>query len=244
MTNSKNITATEGRLTSNINNLVRNSINNSGIEQRIIESAESSKPHSGVVVKFYPHLDKALVKLSNNKSVYCHILHLFGGELLDLFTPLGEKSFCETLREPCVVPRAELNCFVTDIGNKTSHEWLLVGYYNNEELIGVNPAEPGNVKIVTRGGMNQFWIKFGYDGLDLRLPNTATINKGEMNDDMEPVDYASAGDVYTRDEVYCKDEVYTKDEVDELIKKAIEEALDDNDDGDGEEENNDTTGGY
>lgn len=238
MTNSKNITATQGRLTSNINNLVRNSINNSGIEQRIMASAESSKPHSGVVVKFYPHLDKALVRLDNNRDVYCHILHLFGGELLDLFTPLGEKSFCDTLKEPCVIPRAELHCFVTDIGDKTSREWLLVGYYNSEELIGINPAEPGNVKIVTRGGMNQYWIKFGYDGLDLRLPDTASINVGEMNDDMEEQDYADAGDVYTKEEVYNKEEVYTKEEVDELIQNAIHEALNNTE----EDDTNDTTG--
>lgn len=238
MTNSKNITATQGRLTSNINNLVRNSINNSGIEQRIMASAESSKPHSGVVVKFYPHLDKALVRLDNNRDVYCHILHLFGGELLDLFTPLGEKSFCDTLKEPCVIPRAELHCFVTDIGDKTSREWLLVGYYNSEELIGINPAEPGNVKIVTRGGMNQYWIKFGYDGLDLRLPDTASINVGEMNDDMEEQDYADAGDVYTKEEVYNKEEVYTKEEVDELIQNAINEALNNTE----EDDTNDTTG--
>lgn len=240
MVTSKNITATEGRLTSNFDKFVRHSINNSGIEQKIVESVDSSKPHSGRVLKFYPHLDKALVELSNKRKVYCHILHLFGGELLDLYTPLGESSFCDTLKEPCVIPRVELTCFVTDIGNKSSREWLLVGYYNNEELIGINPAEPGNVKIVTRGGMNQYWIKFGYDGLDLRLPDTVSTNVGEMDKDMEPVDYASTGDVYTKDEVYNKEEVYTKEEVEELIKNAIEEIVNTNN-GE-EEEDNDTTG--
>ena len=44
---------------------------------------------------------------------------------------------------------------------------------------------------------------------------------------MEEVDYADSTNVYTKQEVYNKTEVYTKEEVDELISKAIAEALGD-----------------
>ena len=47
--------------------------------------------------------------------------------------------------------------------------------------IGINPASQGNLKISTDGGTNQFWIKFGYDGLDLRLPGESTTNIGNMD---------------------------------------------------------------
>ena len=85
----------------------------------------------------------------------------------------------------------------------------------------MNPASPGNFKIISIGGTNQFWIKFGADGLDLRLPKAATLNVGDMDKNMEEVDYADSTNVYT------KDEVYTKEEVDELIAQKIAEALGD-----------------
>ena len=91
----------------------------------------------------------------------------------------------------------------------------------------MNPASPGNIKLASRGGTNQFWIKFGSDGLDLRLPKATTTNVGDMNKNMLPVEYASS------DTVYTKAEVYTKEEVDELIAQKIAEVL-------GEEED-DTT---
>ena len=88
-----------------------------------------------------------------------------------------------------------------NIHDADSNEYLLLGYYSNEELIGINPASQGNFKIVTRGGTNQFWIKFGYDGLDLRLPGKTTINAGDMDSTMESVDYPLTNDVYTKSEV-------------------------------------------
>ena len=50
-----------------------------------------------------------------------------------------------------------------------------------------------------------------------------------MDKDMAPIDYADSSNVYT------KEEVYTKQEVDELISKAIAEALN------GEDDTDDTT---
>ena len=75
------------------------------------------------------------------------------------------------------------------------------------------------MKICAVGGTNQYWIKFGHDGLDIRTNNEPTIKVGDMDADMSNVDYANS------DDVYSKDDVYTKEEVDDLIAQKIAEAL-------------------
>ena len=223
-----NSTITQGRMEQAINHAV-NRVTGPQITQQINDAVASERIHTGRVTKFYHYLDKAEVDLDfSNEKVLCKILHRFGGELIDLFTPVADEvTFCDNLKEPCIIPRGTLHCLVLNISDEDSDEWLLLGFYQNEDLVGLNPAEPGNIKIVTRGGTNQFWIKFGYDGLDLRLPETSTMNVGDMDRDMTPVDYANSDTVYTKEEVYNKTEVYTKEEVDELIRQRIAEALGD-----------------
>jgi hypothetical protein len=229
MKTSKNITVTPNRMEQSINNAV-NRVMGPQIVQQINDTVLGDRLRIGVITKYYHFLDKAEVEFSDSSTQICRILHRFGGELSDYYTPSGDEDYCDDLHEPCIIPRAELEVAVANI--QDSDEPLILGFMESE-LIGVNPATPGNLKIVTRGGTNQFWIKFGYDGLDLRLPDTASTNVGDMDSDMTPVDYANTDSVYTKDEVYNKQEVYTKEEVDELIGNKIAEFL-------GEEED-DTT---
>ena len=220
--NSNDITPTQGRLRAAIDNAVTKPIIPQVLPE--IETAvEKERIRTGVITKFYPYLDKAMVELDNSDEVVlCKILHRFGGELIDLYTPSADSSdYCDELHEPCVIPRASLNCLIVNIDDADSEEYLILGFYQNDEFIGLNPAAPGNIKIAFRGGTNQFWIKFGSDGLDLRLPKAVTLNVGDMDKNMEEVDYADSTNVYT------KDEVYTKEEVDELIRQRIAEALGD-----------------
>lgn len=230
----KKSTITQGRMEQAIDRAVSR-VAGPQITQQINEAVENERIRTGTITKFYHYLDKVEVELDNsNEKVLCKILHRFGGELLDLYTPSADSyNFCDDLKEPYVVTRETLHCLVLNISDMDSDEWLMLGYYQNEEFVGLNPASPGNIKITSIGGTNQFWIKFGADGLDLRLPDTATTNVGDMDKNMTPVDYASSDTVYTKEEVYNKTEVYTKEEVDELISKAIAEAI-------GEEED-DTT---
>lgn len=209
---SSNITSTEGRLKENLKGIVENVIDNNGIDKKIQEAIDNFKIRTGEVTRFYHYLDKAEVKISNsNQKVVCKILHRFGGELIDYYTPVADRmGYCEKLKEPCIFPRGQLHCVVLNIHDEDSEEWLLLGYYSNKELVGVNPASPGNFKIVTRGGVNQYWIKFGYDGLDLRLPNDISTEVGEYNSDMEekiPIDASNT---------------YNKEEIDELLKSYDE----------------------
>lgn len=198
MADSKNITATKGRLTRNLDKIIGKSIDSREIEKMVDTKVQESKAATGIVTKFYQHLDKAEVQLDGSKKkVLCRILHRFGGELIDFYTPNGDRKFCDKLKEPYIKPRGGLHCFVV----QTQKEWLLLGYFQKDELVGINPAAMGDMKIVTRGGVNQYWIKFGYSGLDIRSSTTPVTNVGEMNDDMEEVNYASADKVYSREEL-------------------------------------------
>lgn len=226
--NTNDITPTRGRLKEALDNAVTNRALPQ-ITRQIETTVDEEKIRTGRVVKFYHYLDKALVELDNtDETVLCKILHRFGGALIDLYTPSADTiDYCDDLHEPCIIPRGDLNCLIINIHDSDSEEYLLLGYYQNEEFVGLNPASPGNFKIISIGGTNQFWIKFGADGLDLRLPDTATTNVGDMNKNMTPIDYANSDTVYTKEEVYNKTEVYTKEEVDELIAQKIAEALGD-----------------
>jgi len=200
--NVKDITVTKGRakeaieggVTKVFGTKVSNQINNAVAEERI---------RTGVITKFYPYLDKAEVKLDNvNKKIICKILHRFGGDLIDFYTPSSsEKSFDDNLKEPCIIPRAAQHVCVLSIHDADSAENIILGYYQNEEVVGMKPAEPGNMKLTSITEPNLYWLQFGKDGLDLRLPKQATTNVGVTPNTMENVEYTQKGDVYTKDEV-------------------------------------------
>lgn len=220
----KDSTITTGRLEQSIEHAV-NRVAGPQITQQISNAVEDERLRTGRVTKFYHYLDKAEVKIDHSgELVLCKILHRFGGDVLDLYTPVAsEESFCDELKEPCIIPRHGLNCLVIKIHDEDSEENLILGYYENEEIVGLNPAAPGNFKIATRGGTNQYWIKFGHDGLELRLPENGSMDIGEIPDEMENKEYADSTNVYTKEEVYNKTEVYTKEEVDELIAQKLAE---------------------
>ena len=198
MADSKNITATKARVATKLNQIIDRNMDNRQLTRTMEEKVNNARAVTGVVTKFYPYLDKAEVKIDDSKKkVLCTILHRFGGELIDFFTPNGDKTYCDKLKEPCIKPRGDLNCFII----KAKKEWLLLGYFQSEEIIGVNPASMGDMKLVTRGGANQYWIKFGYAGLDIRSSTTPVTNVGETDDDMDELNYANTKDVYTKEEL-------------------------------------------
>ena len=240
---SKEITVTDDRLLKALNEPVGSIINNK-VPNMIKKATDETKLFTGTITRFFPYLDKAKVKLNgSNKTVLCKILHRYCGDMIDFYTPRAyEETYDEDLHEPCVVPFAQQNVCVLKINDADSEEYLILGYYNNEDIVGLNPAKPGNFKIASLMPTNVFWFKFGVDGIEYRLSSEPTMSVGELDEDMKPVEYANSDDVYTkedsyskedlytRDEVYNKEEVYTKEEVDELIKKAVKKALGDDDD--------------
>ena len=234
-----NKTVTDARFKEALKRQVTPIINET-VPQQIEEAVDNVTMKAGRVTKFYPYLDKAEVQLyDSNKKVYCKLLHKFFGELMDFYTPLAEEeAYCDVLHEPCVVPRLAVNCFVVNVQDGTN-DWLLVGYYpNSDEIVGLAPAKPGNVKFSYINGLNEFWLEFGRDGLDVRLPSEVKSEVGRLKGDMRSVRYAKSDEVYGKDEVYTKgevyprtdvytksevyprSEVYTKEEVDELIDEG------------------------
>lgn len=207
------ITPTKGRLLKAYENGLGKLVNKE-ISSQVKTNVNGVKIQTGVVTKFYPYLNKAEVNIDKtNKKIICKILHRYGGAVIDLFTPLGEtKTFCKNMKEPCIIPRGLLRCLVADI-NDDSNEYLLLGYYENDEMIGLNPAEPGNVKLAVIGGISQYWIKFGVGGLEFRSKNKPLTKVIENDEDAKDVTYASS------------DDVYTKAEVDKLLEDLKEEII-------------------
>ncbi len=183
-----------------------------GINNKILKVAFDSKMQIGVMTKFYPYLDKSEVKLRNNSLILCRNLHHFSGNLIDFFTPEGESDYCNELKEPCIIPREEIECLILDV-NDSTNDYILVGYLGIEELIGMNPAKPGNLKLVSKTDDNEYWIKFGGDNLDIRVPEGLVMNQGRLDEEMETVDYINSNNFYT------------KEEVDKKIEEAIANAL-------------------
>lgn len=192
----KNMTITDTRLLQSLSGPV-NEIIKSSVPQQINKVAESLGLKTGVITKFYPYLDKAEVKLDKDgKTVLCRILHRFGGDMIDFYTPLEyEESFDEGLNEPCIIPRASHHVCVLQISDADSEENLLLGHYNNDDVVGFKPAKPGNIKLMSITEPNLYWIEFGPDGLNLRLPDNPSIETGTL-----PVEMTD-GSVYTKKEI-------------------------------------------
>lgn len=238
------ITVTDARMKQALSIPVNNIVNET-VPQMIRRATDTVSIRTGVVTKMYPYLDKFEVNLDNSEdTVLCKRLHLFGPDLWDLYTPLADRKEVNKKHEPYYVPRFKMHCAVLNIHDEDSTEHLLLGFFPNEELVGLNPAQPGNLKLSSLSSeVNQFWIKFGKDGLDLRLPKSTATKVGKLDNDMEDITYADSTDVYTKDECYNKEEVYnkeecynknecynqqevyTKEEVDELIAEKVAEAV-------------------
>lgn len=201
MSGFKNITITEGRTRNAIKNMITTSIMPE-VNKNVAKAVDEERIKTGVITKYYPYLDKAMVKLdSDNKEVLCKILHRFGGDMVDFYTPLeNEKLYDESIDEPYIIPRASHNVCVLQIHDSDSDENLILGYYQNKDIVGFTPAKEGNIKLMSITEPNLYWIEFGPDGLNLRLPTNPSIEQGDLPSEMENGDF------------------YTKEEIDDLLK--------------------------
>ena len=249
--NSKNVTVTEGKFLSKLDK-----INQSSIEKTVPQAIENAlndvKIRTGIVLRFYPYIDKAKVKLDDTgKNLMCKVLHRYGGDLIDFYTPLAyDDGYDDTLHEPYIIPKSSQNVCVLNIHDKDSDEHLILGYYQNEEIVGFNPAKPGNIKIMSVcEDKNEYWIKFGKDGFNYKLPNKPNIQVGDVYDDkgVTDLDYVDSDNVYTKEEVDNLLSVYESILTDyENRIKSLEEVIVSNANPNNAENNNptqDDTGG-
>lgn len=215
MKTTNDITLTNGREFKTLDIVVNKVIDNRKIEQTIEETVDAAKIRTGKINKFYPYLDKAEVKLDNiSKPVLCKILHFMGGVLIDFFTPEGEMSFCETLNEPCILPREELHVLVADISNQDNKEMLILGYYHPNDITGIKPAQQGYFKITNIGATNIWGIEIGNGEIKVSTNEGVKFTEGEFHADDTVINYAN------------DKEIYTKDEVNELLAQMKQEIID------------------
>lgn len=197
--NSKNITDTNSRLLTVLNGISQDVYNNQNVENRINEIVQENLISTGKITKYYPSLNKSEVLIDDtNKKVICKNLSFMGGDLMFLYTPVGDRSFCEKLKEPCVIPRGRLSCLVANI-NSGDDEYLMLGYYLRDDLVYYNPSKQGNFKILATGSINEYSLKFGMDGLKL-----------VVNDKIEKKEIKGMDTIVTTEE-------YSKEEIDELL---------------------------
>ena len=96
---SDNVTVTQGRMKQAFSNSIGKIVKNE-TTKIVKEAIDNSKISAGVVTKFYPYLDKAEVQILNSdKKVLCKILHRFGGELIDFYTPNGDFVYDNEMRK-------------------------------------------------------------------------------------------------------------------------------------------------
>ena len=214
MKNSNNVTVTNARVISAMSPIIK-SVVEPNIKKEIKKEVNTSKIHTGILTKYYPYLDKAEVKV-DNKLILCKILHRVHGSLVDFFTPTGDSSFCEKLKEPCIIPQGELDCLIADINDNTK-EQLLLGFFLKNDVLYTSPANPGHYKITNLGATNEWGLDIGDGNIKLDSSDGVTFTEGLVQKENTIVEYA------TSDNVYGKKEVYTKKEVDNAIKKAIDD---------------------
>ena len=197
--NSKNITDTSSRLLKNLNTVNQQFYNNQNVEFKINDAVTDSMITIGKVLKVYPALNKSLVQLHDGREVVCVNNLVLYGDVTLLYTPVGDRMYCDKMHEPCVVPRSRLDCVVSPFNNGTD-EWILLGYYNTKEFVGFNPSKQGNIKLLAFGSLGEYSIRFGVNGLE--LVTHGEITKTEIDD--------FGNDVSTP--------MYSKEEVDDLLK--------------------------
>lgn len=229
MVDSKNITATKGRLQEGLDKVTSNMIDKT-VPSQINEAVDKVKIRTGVITKFYPYIDKAEVKLDfSGKKVLCKILHRCGGDLIDFYTPSAyETDYDDNLHEKYIIPMASQNVCVLHIHDSDSEENLILGYYMNEEIVGYNPAKPGNIKIMgICQDSNEYWFKFGFEGFKYKTHSAPSRQIGDVHTEegVEEVSYANSKNVYTKEEVDKLIEdierqttSYTKEEIDAMLE--------------------------
>lgn len=207
MTSQEN-TDTDGRLKKLLQTTVGEQLAKS-TDKKITQAIDDASIKTAIVTKFYPYLDQAEVQLNNNKKVLCRLSHRFMGSIIDFYTPDGDRSFCNTIKEPCIIPRDTLNCFVAPVDDDI--EYVLLSYFTKDDLLGFSPPGSGCMKIFNFRATNEDYIEFCGDGLKIMARKPIESKYGEYSDDITEVQYSDEiGNVYDKNETYSRDEIDEK----------------------------------
>ena len=150
MNTSKDLTLTEGRAREAMDN-VFTELTMPKVTDKVKTAVEEERIRTGVITKFYPYWDKAEVKLDNTGTkILCKILHRYGGDMIDFYTPSADRQvFDDERKEVCIIPKARHNVLVLKIHDSDSDENLILGYYQNKDIVGFEPAKKGHMKLMS-----------------------------------------------------------------------------------------------
>jgi len=216
-----NKTVTDSRVRNALYGHFKTFLDGEKIPEQINRAIEEHSIKKGKVIEVYHYLDTSLVELSDGETVEAYHLHRTLGNIVDLFTPIGEQVISETKNEPCIIPRFKLKCLVAEVGKD---EYVLLGYYNPNMIGSFSPAENGHYLIKTMTEGYQAGLDISPDNINIISHQGASFTEADVDKDKEIV-YANSEDTYTKDEVYKKSQTYSKTqtynktEVDALLKE-------------------------
>ena len=191
------------------------------IPEQINRRIEEHSIKKGLVKEVYHYLDTSLVELSNGKQVEAYHLHRCLGNIVDLFTPIGEQVISDVKHEPCIRPRFQLKCLVAEVGKD---EYVLLGYYNPNMVGSFSPADNGHYLIRTFTDGYQAGLDISSNNINIISHEGASFIESDAGKNT-PVNYAESKDTYTKNEVYKKSQTYSKTqtynktEVDAFLKE-------------------------
>lgn len=206
---------TDSRVRNSLDSHFKRFLDSEKIPEQINKKIEEHSIKKGLVKEVYHYLDTSLIELSNGKLVEAYHLHRTLGNIVDLFTPMGEQIISETKNEPCIIPRFQLKCLVAEVGKD---EYVLLGYYNPNMTGSFSPAENGHYLIKTMTEGYQAGLDISHDNINIISHQGASFTESDVDKDT-PIVYANSNDTYTKSEVYKKSQTYSRTKIDALLKE-------------------------
>lgn len=206
---------TDSRVRNSLDSHFKRFLDSEKIPEQINKKIEEHSIKKGLVKEVYHYLDTSLIELSNGKLVEAYHLHRTLGNIVDLFTPIGEQIISETKNEPCIIPRFKLKCLVAEVGKD---EYVLLGYYNPNMVGSFSPAENGHYLIKTMTDGFQAGLDVSSDNINIISHQGASFTEADVDKDTDIV-YANSKDIYTKSEVYKKSQTYSRTKIDALLKE-------------------------
>ena len=206
---------TDSRVRNSLDSHFKRFLDSEKIPEQINKKIEEHSIKKGLVKEVYHYLDTSLIELSNGKLVEAYHLHRTLGNIVDLFTPMGEQIISETKNEPCIIPRFKLKCLVAEVGKD---EYVLLGYYNPNMVGSFSPAENGHYLIKTLTEGYHAGLDISPDNINIISHQGASFTEADVDKDTDII-YANSKDTYTKSEVYKKSQTYNKVQVDALLKE-------------------------
>ena len=188
---------TDSRVRNSLDSHFKRFLDSEKIPEQINKKIEEHSIKKGLVKEVYHYLDTSLIELSNGKLVEAYHLHRTLGNIVDLFTPMGEQIISETKNEPCIIPRFKLKCLVAEVGND---EYVLLGYSNPNMVGSFSPAENGHylTKTLTEG--YHAGLDISPDNINIISHQGASFTAADVDKETDIV-YANSKDIYNKAQV-------------------------------------------